>query len=348
MIFLTGGTGMLGAHILLDLTRRGVKVRALRRKNSDLPTVKKIFSWYSEDSEMLFQKIDWIEGDLMDRSSLREAMNGVDTVIHAAAKVSFDPRDQSAVLYENALGSANLVDIALELKIQRFCHVSSIAALGEQVAGLAVDEEFSWKNDRHRSAYSESKYLAEMEVWRGVQEGLSCVIVNPSVILGPGNWEIGSPRFFQTIDKGMKFYTTGSTGFVDVRDVSKAIITLIQSNKWEEIKNQRYVLSAENLTYREIFDMIAIALSRPKPTIRATGLLVQIGWRVSRLISLLSGKQPILTKDTARTSMTISLYDGSKIMRTIDFAYTPIANTISDIGQIYFGEGMGRLYDWRI
>lgn len=335
MIFLTGGTGMLGAHLLLDLTRSGVKVRALRRRNSDLSTVKKIFSWYDARVEQLFNQIEWCEGDLLDPLSLRDALEGIDAVIHAAAKVSFDPRDRSAMLYENPLGTATLVDLAIELKIPRFCHVSSIATLGDNLSGMPVDEEFSWNNDRNRSAYSESKYLSEMEVWRGVQEGLSCVIVNPAVILGPGNWAIGSPRFFQTIDKGMKFYTAGSTGFVDVRDASKAVIALSLSDEWDVIKNQRYVLSAENHTYREIFDLIAAAINRPNPTIRATRFLLQTGWRISRLIAAFTGKPPALTRDTARSSMNVSLYDGSKITRTIGFGYTPINRTIQDIALIY-------------
>src|SRR5665647_475864 len=251
MIFLTGGTGMLGAHLLLDLTRSGVKVRALKRKNSDLATVEKIFSWYTENSKELFQKIEWIEGDLLDRLSLKKAMDSADYVIHVAAKVSFLPSDRIAMLHENVEGTANLVDAALALKVKRFCHVSSIAALGDHDSGLPVNEEFSWKNDNRRSAYSESKFQAEMEVWRGVEEGLECVIVNPSVILGPGKWSSGSPRLFQTVAKGMKFYSSGCSGFVDVRDVSRAIVTLIQSEDWDTFKNQRYVLSAENISYRE-------------------------------------------------------------------------------------------------
>ena len=338
MIFLTGGTGMLGAHLLLDLTRSGTAVRALKRKNSDLPAVKKIFSWYTTDADRLFGQIEWVEGDLMDRSSMREAIKGADTIIHAAAKVSFDPRDRETMLYENIEGTANLVDLALELDVQRYCQVSSVAALGNQDFGMPVNEDLSWKNDSQRSAYSESKFQSEMEVWRGIEEGLQAVIVNPSVILGPGKWESGSPRFFQTIRNGMKFYTTGSTGFVDVRDVSLAIIGLLQSKDWESIKNQRYVISAENLSYREIFEGIAVALNQKKPTIRANRILLQLGWRASRLVSLITGKDPALTKETARSAGKHSEYDGSKITGTIDFRYTPIAKSIQDTGKIFLGE----------
>jgi len=334
-VFLTGGTGMVGAHLLLDLTRSGVKVRALKRKNSDLATVEKIFSWYAENSNELFRQIEWMEGDLLDSLSLKKAMEGTDYVIHAAAKVSFLPSDQMVMLHENVEGTANIVDVALALKIKRFCYVSSIAALGDHDAELPVTEEFSWKNDRQRSAYSESKFHAEMEVWRGIEEGLECVIVNPSVILGPGKWSTGSPRLFQTVANGMKFYSNGSTGFVDVRDVAHAIIALLQSENWNTIKNRRYVLSAENLPYRELFDRIAMILNKPKPAIRANRILLKLGWRVSKLASIFTGKEPALTRDTARSAGKVSLYDGSKITRTLDFAYTPINTTIQDIGKIF-------------
>lgn len=177
-----------------------------------------------------------------------------------------------------------------------------------------------------------------MEVWRGIEEGLECVIVNPSVILGPGKWNSGSPRLFQTVANGMKFYTSGSTGFVDVRDVSRAIVALLQSEDWDRIKNQRYLLSAENLTYHELFDRIAVALNQPKATIRANRILLQLAWRASRLTSLFTGNDPALTRDTARSAGKESLYDGSKITSVIGFEYTPIEATIRDIGKIFLSE----------
>jgi nucleoside-diphosphate-sugar epimerase len=335
MIFLTGGTGMLGSHLLFDLTKSGERVRALKRKNADLTTVRKVFSWYSGDADRLIQQVEWVEGDLLDSQSLLQGMEGADSVVHAAALVSFDPRDRLAMLHENPEGTANLVEAAMKLNIKRFCHVSSIAALGDQSSGLPVDEAFSWRNDKTRSAYSESKFLSEMEVWRGIHEGLPSVIVNPSVILGPGKWHSGSPRFFQTVQNGMKFYTSGGTGFVDVRDVSRAISSLLLTNDWDRIKNQRYILSAENLPYRELFTMIAEAVNQPKPTIPANRFLLQLGWRAARLVSLLTGKQPALTRETARSAMSVSTYDGSKITRTLDFGYTPISKTIQDVAEIF-------------
>ena len=326
---------MLGAHLLLDLTKNGSEVRALKRKNSDLTTVKKIFSWYTSDAEKLFGQIEWVEGELSDKGFLGEVLAGVETVIHAAAKVSFHPKDRLRMLYENIEGTASLVDAALEMKIQRFCHVSSIASLGEQGSGLPVNEDFSWKNDKRRSAYSESKFRSEMEVWRGIEEGLDCVIVNPAFILGPGKWDHGSPRLFRTVRNRMKFYTNGSNGFVDVRDVSRAIIELSQSDDWESIKNQRYVLSAENISYHEVFGTIAEALYQAKPTIPANRFLLQIAWRAASVMSLVTGKEPALTRETARSSMKQSVYDGTKITCVINFKYTPIGQTIQEIAKIF-------------
>ena len=326
---------MLGAHILLDLTRAGEQVRALRRKDSNLEWVKRIFSWHTTEAQVLFSKIEWIEGDLLDKVSLLEGMQGAQIVIHAAAKVSFDPRDKSSMLYENREGTRYLVDLAIDLKVERFIFVSSIAALGDGDQGQPVNENFSWKNDRKRSAYSESKFQSEMEVWRGVHEGLSCVILNPSVLLGPGNWESGSPRFFKTLHDGLKFYPAGGTGFLDVRDLSKAILLIIKSKDWESIQNNRYVVSAENLLYREIFGRIASELGKPAPSIRAGRFLLQLGWRMARIMACLTGKRPALTKETASSSARISNYDGSKIRNVIPLQYTPVGEAIRHTGKIF-------------
>lgn len=326
---------MVGAHLLLDLAGSGKRVRALKRSQSDLSTVKKVFSWYASEPEELFSRIEWFEGELLDRFSLAEGMAGSSTVIHAAARVSFNPADDAAVLEENVEGTINMVTLAADLGVSRFCHVSSIAALGDREPGKLTDEEFSWKNDKSASSYSKSKFLAEMEVWRAVHEGLPCVVVNPSVILGPGDWRNGSPRFFTTVWEGLKFYPPGSTGFVGVRDVVRAIVALTDSHDWEGFKNQRFVLSAENLSYREVFSMIAGSLNRPAPTVRAGKMMLQAGWRIASLVSRLTGKEPALTRHTARSSASDSAFDGSKITRTLDFTYTPIADAIRTTGEIF-------------
>jgi dihydroflavonol-4-reductase len=335
MIFVTGGTGMLGARLLLDLTSRGEKVRALKRASSDIAFVKKFFSWYSPDYESLFNHIEWFEGDIFDRESLRPVLKDVNKIFHLAATISFDPRDREQMIFNNVEATVSLVELALEEKIERFCHVSSIAALGSSAPAVPVNEDHAWKNDPNRSAYSESKFQSEMEVWRAIYQGLDAVIVNPSIILGPGKWETGSPKLFQTVHKGMKFYTKGSTGFVDLADVSRAMIELMFHPDWENLKNNRFVLNAENLSFRELFNQIADRMDRKRPSIFAGSFLVGIAWRLSALTSFFTGKPAAFSKETARNANKTIQYDGSKIVKAIGFEYTPIKNTIASIADIF-------------
>jgi nucleoside-diphosphate-sugar epimerase len=335
MIFVTGGTGMLGSRLLLDLTSRGEKVRALKRASSDIAFVKKFFSWYTTDYESLFNNIEWYEGDIFDRESLRPALKDVNKIFHLAATISFDPHDREKMIFNNVEGTISLVELALEEKIERFCHVSSIAALGSSASSMPVNEDHTWKNDRNRSAYSESKFQSEMEVWRSIYEGLDAVIVNPSVILGPGKWETGSAKLFQTVYNGMKYYTRGGTGFIDVADVSKAMTELMFHPNWENIKNTRYVLNAENLSFRELFNEIAETLGKTKPSIFAGSFLVGVAWRLSALTSFFTGKPAAFSKETARNANKTTQYDGSKILKAIGYEYTPIKNTIVSIADIF-------------
>lgn len=329
---------MLGAHLLLELTRNQLPVRAIRRPASDLTTVRKIFAWYSEDPEKWLSRIEWVEGDLTDPESLFRLMKGADAVIHAAARVSFDPREKEEMIAGNVQTTALLTEVALELGITRFCHVSSIAALGEGEDEIPVTEELTWKNDRRRSAYSESKFQSEMEVWRAVEEGLPAVIVNPSVILGAGNWDKGSPALFKIAHDGMKFYTPGQTGFVSAQDVAAAIVLLIRSDRWDELKGRRYLLSAENLSYRSLFDQMARSVNRPSARFKASRWMVALAWRSSGLLAKFTGHAPALTRDTARSSFRKTLYDGSAITRAIHFQYTPIDETISALGKLYLAD----------
>lgn len=214
MIFLTGGTGLVGAHILLKLTENGQKVKALKRQKSSLAVVENIFSHYKKRN--LLNSIEWIDGDLMDIFSLKEGMKDCNMVIHCAAIVSFNPKHFDQMMKQNVEGTANIVNVCLSQNIQKLGYVSSIATLGSAEENKTRTEEDYWREGKVNTQYAISKYLSEQEVWRGVEEGLDSIIVNPSVILGPGDWTKGSSQMFEKVWSGLKFYSTGSTGYVDV------------------------------------------------------------------------------------------------------------------------------------
>jgi dihydroflavonol-4-reductase len=334
MIFVTGGTGMVGAHLLYDLVSKGEKVRALRRPKSDIQRTEKIFSYYSTSYQSLMQNIEWVEGDLLDKDGLFEVLKGIDQIYHAAAIVSFDPKDRDIMIHNNYQGTANLADLALSLNISRFCYVSSIAAIGSPPEGIEANEDHPWRNMDH-SAYAESKYLSEMEVWRTILQGLDAVIVNPSIILGPGNWKTGSSSLFNRVWKGIKFYTKGVTGFVDVKDVTAAMLCLMDEKNWNNVKNQRYILNAENISFHQFLTKVAKALNRKAPKFYANETLLNLAWRFSAIKSFLTRTRPSITHETARSANKLSFYDGSKICRAIGFEYTPVEVSIDKISRIF-------------
>jgi len=322
MIFVTGGTGLVGSHILLKLAKIGENFKALKRSKSSLGICKSVFSFYNSDS--LFDKIDWVEGDVNDIPSLTQGMQGCERLIHCAAIVSFYPSDADLLKKVNIEGTANVMNVALVSGVKKVGFVSSIAALGRNSTLGMVDEECQFKITKLDSNYALSKYYAEQEVWRASNEGLDVVIVNPSVILGPGEWTKGSSQIFQKIHKGLKFYTLGSTGYVDVNDVAESVLQLLFS----EIKNERFIVNSANLKYRDCFDRIAVALKKPKATIKVTPLLKEIAWRVEAVRAFFTSQKPLLTRETANSAMTSSTFNTSKIEKTINFQFTDIDATI--------------------
>ena len=335
MILVTGGTGLVGAHLLYELTSCGHRVKALRRQQSNTNWVKKIFSYYSPESEKLFSQIEWVEGDILDYLSLEEALNGVSSIFHCAAIVSFHGDDHDIMLNNNVKGTGNLIDAAIHNGVKRFCHVSSIAALGKTQDGSEITEETYWIPSKRKSGYSLSKFFSEMEVWRGIEEGLDAVIVNPSIIMGPGNWEIGSPKLFQSIWKGLNYYTKGISGFVDVRDVVSAMILLMDETRFEQVKNQRFILNAGNMSYQDFFNKIADGLNKPRPRSFASDIKLHIAWRMAKAGSFFTGKPPVITRDAVSGTNQKNQYSGEKIIRTIGFKYRSLDSSISDIAEIF-------------
>ncbi len=327
MIFVTGGTGLVGAHLLFELTSSGNKVLALKRETSNLQQVVKTFSYYSTSPTKLFNQIEWVDGDILDYFSLENILEGVTEIYHCAAIVSFQKNERKKMIANNVEGTANLVNAAIEKGVKKICHVSSIAALGRLENGW-ITEETNWVPTKKISGYSESKFFSENEIWRGIQEGLDAVIVNPSIIFGPSNWESGSSKMFKTIWDGMKFYTNGVTGFVDVKDVVKAMIMLMDDSNFESAKNQRYLLNSENLSYRYVFSGIAHALNKPVPKYFASDRLLGVAWRMARLSKLFNGKPSAITRETVANANAIYQFDGSKIVKQFNFKYLPIAQSI--------------------
>jgi nucleoside-diphosphate-sugar epimerase len=326
MILVTGGTGLVGAHLLLDLSKKGMPVRALKRRSGKLDYVKRVFDHYAENSDELFGLIEWVEGDILDVPTLEEAMPAVDYVYHSAAIVSFHKADRHDMMRTNAEGTANVVNVALEKGVRKLCHVSSIAALGRAENNGVTDESTPWVNSKDNSIYSVSKYNAEKEIWRGIEEGLDAVIINPSIILGLAGPQKGSSQLFSTVWSGLRYYSSGVNGFVDVRDVVRIMIMLMES----DIKGERFVVNAGNISYKEIFDKIAEVYDKPKPFVPVNRFMSGLAWRILKTYSLVSGKPPLVTKETARTASNKYRYDNSKIKNTLDYNFIEMDQTIKE------------------
>ncbi|MEL7020815.1 MAG: NAD-dependent epimerase/dehydratase family protein [Bacteroidota bacterium] len=315
-IFVTGGTGFLGAYLLRDLLAQGyTRIRALKRKNSPMALVTD------------FQdRIEWVEGGLLDFYTIEDALQGVEQLYHCAAIVSYDPREAGKMLRTNEEGTANLVNAALYQKVGRLIHVSSIAAIGRNKSSNTLTERNLWERNEFNTNYAISKYKSEMQVWRAMAEGLNAAIVNPSIILGSGFWDKGPAAFFKRVWDGLRFYPPGATGFVDVRDVTRFMIQLMNS----DISNERYILSGTNESYLNVFTTIAQALEQPAPSIRANRWMRGLVWRLEWLRTKLSGQRPLITRETAHSAARTWYFDNQKSLSVFsDFQYTPIEKTIS-------------------
>jgi len=326
MILVTGGTGLLGSHILLDLTRRGYKVRAIKRETGNTARVRKVFSYYVDDPDTLLAQVEWVDADLLDFQGIEEALDGIDVIYHAGAVVSFYPKDHKRMLKVNIEGTANLVNLAIEKKVKKFCYISSVATLGRADNDNLTDEESHWKPSNKNSVYAKSKYGAEREIWRAMEEGLNAVIVNPSVILGPGFWNDNS-GLFRLVWQGLNYYTKGVNGYVDARDVSRAAIELMEKNVFGE----RFIVSSENLSYEQLFSTMAKYLDKPAPKINVPPVLTGLAWRVEWMRSHLTGSKPEVTREMAITTTQVYEYSNEKIKKRIGFEFVPTETSIKEI-----------------
>jgi dihydroflavonol-4-reductase len=327
MILVTGATGLLGARLLYDLTSVGHQVRAVRRPQSTGICL----DHYFENRQDLADKITWVEANLEDPFSMADALSGIEQVYHCAAKVSFQSDHKQLVHRVNTEGTSLLINLCIDAGVKKFCHVSSVAALGRNGMENHIDENAVWKSSRINSEYAISKYGAEREVWRGVAEGLEAVIVNPGVIIGPGNWKTDSSALFRQVWKGLKFYTSGITGFVEVSDVSSIMIRLME----KDVSGERFILVSENLPFRLVFDEIAEVFGKPRPHIFAGPLLSSLAWRAEKIRTALSGKKALITRETARSAQAKNFYSSDKIKNLLGFEFRPVVPAIRKTAQIF-------------
>jgi nucleoside-diphosphate-sugar epimerase len=314
-ILVTGGTGFLGSYIIKALVEKNYSVRAIRR-SANLPT------WIPSP---VLNKVEWVDGDILDVVSLEEAMDSIDIVIHAAAVVSFFKKERKKMYQVNVEGTANVVNAALEKGVKRLIHISSVAALGRTTGGGHVNEEKKWEESRANTHYGKSKYNAELHVWRGMAEGLEAVILNPSTILGFGDWHHGSSAIFKNVYEEFKWYTEGINGFVDVEDVAKAVVAFVENTVSEE----RFIINGDSWPFKKLQDTIAKEFGKKPPRKKTTPLLLAIAWRIEKLKSVFTGKKPLLTKESARVAISQTWFENEKILGSLPgFSFTPLEETI--------------------
>ncbi|WP_396591486.1 NAD-dependent epimerase/dehydratase family protein [Allomuricauda sp. R78024] len=324
MILVTGGTGLIGSHLLFHLVKNGKKVKASYRNEDAINTVSKIFGYYTDNASNLLNQIIWVKADITDIVSLRELFQDVEYVYHCAALISFDPNKYPALVKTNIEGTANIVNLCLEHNIKKLCYVSSIAAIGSSIKDKLVTEDNEW-SDTHVSVYGLTKHDAELEVWRGSQEGLAVVVVNPGVVIGPGFWKSGSGTFFTYASKGKKSFLPGGTGFATVADVINSMVKLMDS----EIERERFILVNENLSYQELFQKIAPKLEVKTPTKKIPFLALEFFWRWDWLRSKLLGKRRRLTKNMTKGLYKRENYSSEKIKQAIAFEFENLEEAIT-------------------
>ncbi len=311
-VFITGATGLVGSHLIKELIQQDVKIKAL----------------YRSEISFSHKNIEWIKGDLFDVILLEEILTDVDEVYHCAAKVSFNPKNRKELFKTNVEGTANIVNACINCGVKKLLHVSSVAALGRLKNNTVISEEMQWNEETNNSVYGESKYLGETEVWRGIGEGLDAVIINPSIILGAGDWNNGSSEIFKTVYNEFPYYSEGVTGFVDVQDVVKTMIALMDS----DISAERFIVSAENISYKVLFNMIAEAFDKKLPHKKISPFLAGVVWRAEAVRSLFTGKAPFITKETASSALAIVNFDNNKLLKALpSIQYTPLKTTVEKI-----------------
>ncbi len=324
MVLITGGTGFLGSYIIKLLVQKGYKVRAIRRSNK-LP-----FFIPKE----IFDKVEWVEGDVLDVISLENAMDGIETVIHSAAIISFLKKERKEMYQVNIEGTANVVNIALDKNVRRFVHISSVAAVGRTTEGSHINEEHQWEESKLNTHYSKTKHKGELEVWRGISEGLNAVILNPSTILGYGDWDQASCAIFKKVYKEFSWNVPGINGFVDVEDVAGAAVLLMES----DINEERFILNSDNWSFKKLQDSIADSFGKKHPSREASPFLMSLARRLEKIKTIFTGEKPLLTKESVKVANSKTYFENDKILKAFpEFSFTPLEQTIKKACEKYLG-----------
>lgn len=322
---------MVGSHMIALLLSEGYKVIAAKRSGSNTDLVRKVLGWRFPVELRLLENLEWKDVNLFDKEEVLDNLQFISYVVHCAAIISFNPSDREKMIADNTTVTSNLVNAGLHWNIRKFCHVSSVAALGKASEGNETDERSPRSNDRSYSAYSISKYDSEQEVWRGIKSGLNAVIVNPSIILGPGDWSRNSQKMFPTVLNGLRFATPGITGYVDVQDVVLIIHKLMISS----ISGERFVLNSENKSYQEVLTEIAIALGRIPPGIIVKPWMLSLVWRFEKVRTSITGGQPIITRETAKSAFNKTLYSSEKVSSLLSFDFKSVKESIELTAEIF-------------
>ncbi len=338
MDFVTGATGMLGAHLVLILLKKGRQVRALKTKHSNIEKTRQILSFYSNDYNNLFSEIDWVEGDLLNYHTLASTLEGVDTVFNCASLIPIKFGNRLRMIEDNTNAAKNLAMAALDNNVKYFCHVSSIDALGDESNEYKEITENSQRNPKGKySAYSEAKFMAEMEIWKAINEGLKAGIINPSTIIGPGEWKKGTPRIFDIVNKGLNFYVDGVTGFVGVKDV---VTCMLQMAK-EQITGQRFIINSQNFSCNTLLQLIANNLGVKQPKYKASKFLLKLLQSTSYLKAFLLNKRAPINTDFINKATGFHLYSNDKSKGRLIADYQALDSVVEEVCQIYKNDTTG-------
>ena len=319
MVLVTGATGLIGSFICKILVENGFSVRALFRKNSDFGLV-----------SAFKDKIDWVEADVLDLLGLEKAVQGVEVIIHSAAAISFHKKDHKNMFKVNVEGTANIVNLGTVMGVKQFIHISSVAALGRTKNTGIINENNKWENSSYNTGYAVSKHLAELEVWRGQEEGMNVVIVNPSVVLGPGDWKKSSTRLFKYVWDKKRFYTKGGMNYVDVRDIAEVVSRLMGSH----ISGERFIVSAGHISYKEIFALIAQRFQRKPPNVAVNKPLLNLALLFSLIGSFFTGGRSLISSETAKMAGLSFYYDNTKLQNMLNFSFRSLEDTLDWTCQI--------------